>query len=140
RADMLLGVASVPLAPLLHDCWVDGQAPVCALLVQPGPGSGASPAEERIQVMCSMLQLSVLALPAQPPISTLQQLPEYEAAYQLEVWKKEEELKWRAGLRERESQRMAVLEAEWRKRERSREAEIAAMRGEFVALEDRARQ
>ncbi|KAL6757254.1 hypothetical protein V8C86DRAFT_2629461 [Haematococcus lacustris] len=250
RADMLLGVASVPLAPLLHDCWVDGQAPVCALLVQPGPGSGASPAEERIQVGSLRVvlaledkgpaeltpaperpssprpwplaptaltpsrphpstpyngavppahqqqrqeqasrpqqqrqeqagqawheerhltqqqqlavqhqhaapgppaslprqqqpfneQLSVLALPAQPPISTLQQLPEYEAAYQLEVWKKEEELKWRAGLRERESQRMAVLEAEWRKRERLREAEIAAMRREFVALEDRARQ
>ena len=28
RTDTLLGLASVPLIPLLRDCWVDGYAPV----------------------------------------------------------------------------------------------------------------
>lgn len=56
RADSLLGVASVPLTPLLHDCWVDGYAPVYALVVsQPPPGgAGASsqlaPAGQKVQV------------------------------------------------------------------------------------------
>lgn len=39
-ADMLLGVASVPLSPLLQECWVDGYAPVLALQQE----------EERVQV------------------------------------------------------------------------------------------
>lgn len=46
RADTLLGVASVPLTPLLHDCWVDGYAPVYALLAAQGPQA----APEKIQV------------------------------------------------------------------------------------------
>lgn len=35
---------------------------------------------------------------------------------------------------------MAALEGEWRKRERVREAEIASMRGEYAALEERTKQ
>jgi centrosomal protein CEP120 len=35
---------------------------------------------------------------------------------------------------------MAVLEAEWRRRERQREAEAASARAEYAALEDKARQ
>eukprot|EP00967_Tisochrysis_lutea_P140887 scaffold258080_cov22-Tisochrysis_lutea.AAC.1 len=35
---------------------------------------------------------------------------------------------------------MSALEGEWRKRERLREAEIAAMRAEYGNLEERARQ
>jgi hypothetical protein len=41
---------------------------------------------------------------------------------------------------EREQQRMAALEAEWRRRERAREAEAAGLRGEYAALEAKARQ
>lgn len=55
RADTLLGVASVPLAPLLHDCWVDGYAPVYALLAA---ADGAQPAE-KIQVGCVAMQSHV---------------------------------------------------------------------------------
>lgn len=35
---------------------------------------------------------------------------------------------------------MAVLEGEWRRRERAREAEVAALRAEYAALEGKARQ
>ncbi len=49
RADTLLGVASVPLTPLLHDQWVDGVAPVYALLATLAP-DGTMQHEEKIQV------------------------------------------------------------------------------------------
>jgi hypothetical protein len=51
-----------------------------------------------------------------------------------------EEARWRAELREREAQRMMVLESEWRRRERAREAEIVSLKAEYLALEDRAQQ
>lgn len=51
-----------------------------------------------------------------------------------------EELKWRAELREKEAARMSVLEGEWRRRERVRETEVAAMKAEYAALEERTRQ
>jgi hypothetical protein len=51
-----------------------------------------------------------------------------------------EEVRWRAELREREAARMAVLEGEWRRREKAREAELAAMRAEYSALDEKARQ
>lgn len=35
---------------------------------------------------------------------------------------------------------MAALEAEWRRRERAREAEAAALRAEYAALQDHAKQ
>eukprot|EP00798_Chlamydomonas_sp_ICE-L_P005676 gene5676-3536_t len=67
-------------------------------------------------------------------------VPEYEAAWELEVWKRAEQVKWRAEMKERESQRMATLEAEWRRREKTREAEVASMKKEYTALDDRTRQ
>ena len=48
RTDSLLGIASVPLEPLLHDCWVDGYAPVHAVMAVPGPAGKL--VEERVQV------------------------------------------------------------------------------------------
>ncbi|GFR45270.1 hypothetical protein Agub_g6376 [Astrephomene gubernaculifera] len=66
--------------------------------------------------------------------------PEFEAAWELEVWKKAEEARWRSELREREAQRMMVLESEWRRRERAREAELAGLKAEYLALEDKAQQ
>jgi len=43
---MLLGVASVPMAPLLQECWVDSYAPVHALMTR-ADGDGG---EEKVQV------------------------------------------------------------------------------------------
>jgi hypothetical protein len=54
-ADMLLGVASVPLSPLLQECWVDGYAPVLALQQE----------EERVQVGLQLHHLRCTATPAQ---------------------------------------------------------------------------
>ena len=51
-----------------------------------------------------------------------------------------EEARWRAELREREAARLLVLESEWRRRERSREAEIGGVRAEYLALEERAQK
>jgi hypothetical protein len=48
-ADTLLGVASVPLSALLQEAWVDGYAPVLALMTRAGDGALAG-AEERVQV------------------------------------------------------------------------------------------
>lgn len=50
RADTLLGLASVPLEPMLQDCWVDGIAPVLALMVTPGAGPEGAEKEEQVQV------------------------------------------------------------------------------------------
>lgn len=46
----------------------------------------------------------------------------------------------RTELREREAQRMMVLESEWRRREEAREAEVASLKAEYLALEDKAQQ
>lgn len=51
-----------------------------------------------------------------------------------------EEARWRAELKEREAARMAVLEGEWRRREKAREAEAGALRAEYTALSDKAQQ
>ncbi len=51
-----------------------------------------------------------------------------------------EEARWRGELREREAARLLVLEAEWRRRERSREAELGGARAEYLALEERAQK
>ncbi|KAG2432446.1 hypothetical protein HXX76_008792 [Chlamydomonas incerta] len=75
-----------------------------------------------------------------PPGMGMQGSPEFEAAWELEVWKRGEEARWRSELREREAQRMMVLESEWRRRERAREAEIGALKSEYLGLEERAQQ
>ncbi|GAQ88750.1 hypothetical protein KFL_004560110 [Klebsormidium nitens] len=59
---------------------------------------------------------------------------EYEAAWALEMWKRSEESKFMAELKEREAARMAALEEEWKKREKERVAEVAAVRAEHAVL------
>lgn len=49
RADMLLGVASVSLSALLRECWVDGYAPVHAVMARTNT-SGEELGEQRVQV------------------------------------------------------------------------------------------
>ena len=46
---------------------------------------------------------------------------EYEVAWQLEMWKRNEEARWEAELRKREALRMDELEAAWRAKEIERE-------------------
>ncbi|KAF6263813.1 hypothetical protein COO60DRAFT_344977 [Scenedesmus sp. NREL 46B-D3] len=56
RADLLLGVASVSLSALLQECWVDGYAPVYALMARAG-GSGEQ--QEKVQVGLLRVVLSL---------------------------------------------------------------------------------
>jgi hypothetical protein len=41
RSDLLLGVASLPLSALLQECWVDGYAPVYALMTKASTAAGS---------------------------------------------------------------------------------------------------
>lgn len=199
--DLLLGRAHVPLAPLLQESWVDGQASVYAMVPSaadpskhervrvgtvhlvmsleetgPAPLHGSAPGTAAVSGAASPVRAPRWQLPtadagqaqAQGPASPavlaarLQQVeqqqqqqqqllaavvsaaaspqraaspvrlpaagmggasvtplqttgppapdcvagPEFQAAWQLEVWKKEEEEKWRRELREREGKRM----------------------------------
>ncbi len=45
QQDTLLGVASIPLSPLLQESWVQGTAPVLAMMTKPD-----SQSQERVQV------------------------------------------------------------------------------------------
>ena len=49
---------------------------------------------------------------------------EYEVAWQLEMWKRNEEARWQAELRKREAQRMDALESAWRAKEIEREGAV----------------
>ncbi|CAD7696409.1 unnamed protein product [Ostreobium quekettii] len=75
-----------------------------------------------------------LAAAAPKPSST-----ELAAAWDLEVWKKAEQARFLADLREREAERMVVLENEWRRREKVREKEAAELRAEHSSMEARLR-
>lgn len=64
------------------------------------------------------------AWPAQVSLSEeqLRSQPEYGVAYELEMWKQAEMAKWSAQMRSRELERMSLLEGEWRRREKLRDA------------------
>ena len=62
---------------------------------------------------------------------------EYAVAWELEVWKQAQEAKWTASMRARESERMAALEGEWRRREAQREAEHRRAKESCLATEKR---
>lgn len=68
------------------------------------------------------------------------ELPEFEAAWEVEVWKRAEEARWRAELREKEVARLDILEGEWRRRERARDSEAAALRADYEELEAKTKQ
>jgi hypothetical protein len=51
RSDLLLGVSSLPLSALLQECWVDGYAPVYALMSKASVAAGSSrpPQQQQVQ-------------------------------------------------------------------------------------------
>jgi hypothetical protein len=55
RADLLLGVASLPLSALLQECWVDGYAPVYALMQKasaaPRSGNGSRAQQQQTPLL-----------------------------------------------------------------------------------------
>lgn len=72
-----------------------------------------------------------------PPQSEkdLRQTLEYEMAWEFEMWRRSEEIKWRAELKDREMSRMSALEDEWKRREREQAMEAEKTRKEQDALE-----
>ena len=49
-------------------------------------------------------------------------------------------MKWRAELRDRELERMSMLEREWRRREATRTAEVAQIKAHYAKLDSQTRQ
>ncbi|CAG9461809.1 unnamed protein product [Pedinophyceae sp. YPF-701] len=163
RSDVLLGLSEVDLQPLMAAPWIYGWAPLYANLVE---ADGYT--QERVQV--GSLRVMVLledlgpadgsppvarkgaarapAGSAAPPPAVAagetaaerQARLEYEAAWELEMWRRAEEAQFRAGLAEREAKRMAALEAEWRAREQGRAREAEDARRQYRTLESRARE
>ncbi|KAJ3278582.1 hypothetical protein HK104_002204 [Borealophlyctis nickersoniae] len=68
-------------------------------------------------------------------VSSIHDTAEYRVALELEVWKQEEERKFREHLRTREAELMAQLSSEWKRRERDREATMKRKIDEFKQLE-----
>uniref|UniRef100_A0A061QYS2 Centrosomal protein CEP120 n=1 Tax=Tetraselmis sp. GSL018 TaxID=582737 RepID=A0A061QYS2_9CHLO len=196
KKDMMLGVASVPLAVLLQEPWVDRYAAVYARVSYPGED------EKKVQVAAVRVVLSLEELGLAAPPAPLAPHPlrqstgraggserprgkaapeeqqhavgegsagghtspgeeehpkqgegavgdqetlgpsaeEIQAAFELEVWKREAEKQWREELRAREEERLSILEAEWRNRESLRDAEFSARREAYSKLESRARE
>ena len=50
------------------------------------------------------------------------------------------QVKWRAELRDRELERMSMLEREWRRREATRTAEVAQIKAHYSKLDSQTRQ
>ncbi|GMH41711.1 hypothetical protein BSKO_09621 [Bryopsis sp. KO-2023] len=234
KSDTLLGVASIPLAPLLQETFIENSSPVYAMIVKPSkPGQQKTSFEKQVEIgsirvaisiedlgqprqmqstpcaldkkelgtsenetqlknkqggessngildarhghhfsikkdgneiaedqgrHASMSQLSppTTSHPAERNLANENHIdrnhpmeihpsnpassPEYTAAWELEVWKKNEEENFLEGLEQREKERMAVLDNEWRKHEKLREEEVGALRGECSSLEIRLKE
>eukprot|EP00873_Tetraselmis_striata_P037318 jgi/Tetstr1/457582/TSEL_044150.t1 len=91
---------------------------------EPNAPAGAGRAEEALPVASS----------SEGPSAA-----ELHTAYELEQWKIAEERRWRAELAEREAERLGILEAEWRAREKARDDEARTQREAYAALEERTR-
>eukprot|EP00884_Botryococcus_braunii_P013991 jgi/Botrbrau1/22593/Bobra.176_1s0023.1 len=65
---------------------------------------------------------------------------EFQTAWQLEVWKRSEQVKWRAAMEKEQSERLKALEAEWAAKEAARAAEWERWRVTQRNLQQRARQ
>jgi len=61
--------------------------------------------------------------------------PEYQVAWELEVWRRQEQTRLMSEWREQENARMKILEEEWKKTELAREAAFEKKKASLVALE-----
>ncbi|XP_073396209.1 uncharacterized protein [Physcomitrium patens] len=65
--------------------------------------------------------------------------PEYEMAWEFEIWRRSEEIKWLADLKQQEAIRMKALEEEWRKKEKLCIADMRNFQAEQDELEAKLR-
>ena len=73
------------------------------------------------------------------PEETGRNRPEYELAWEFEMWRRTEEANWRADLKEKEIKRLNDLEDEWRKREKKHTIDIRNSQTEQADLEAKLR-
>ncbi len=69
----------------------------------------------------------------------IRRLPEYEMAWEFEMWRRSEEARWLEDLKQREAARMSELEADWRKKENQRVAEMRNFQAVQAELEAKLR-
>lgn len=69
----------------------------------------------------------------------IRKLPEYEMAWEFEMWRRSEEARWLQELKQREAARMNELEANWKKKENQRVAEMRNFQAVQAELEAKLR-
>lgn len=80
------------------------------------------------------------AEPVAAGLKMLRSSPEYSAAFELEMWRRTEESKFRQQQRDQEAARRAALEEEYEMREQRRAEEFTSARQELQSLESKVRQ
>uniref|UniRef100_A0A0X3PVH8 C2 domain-containing protein n=1 Tax=Schistocephalus solidus TaxID=70667 RepID=A0A0X3PVH8_SCHSO len=124
-------------------------APVSPLVSRPRSSNPTAPPHvsrrQRISstdgsvTSCLRPSRSATDLPnAFPPVE-VRQTAEYRAALELELWRAEEEARFKASLRQREQKLMAVFAEEWQRRENERELISKKRLSEYQALENKLR-
>ncbi|MCO5608663.1 hypothetical protein L7F22_062877 [Adiantum nelumboides] len=76
---------------------------------------------------------------AVPPSHADEKLRRYELEWEFDRWRRAEEAKWRAGLKDKETKRLAALDAEWKQKERERVLDVDKTRMELGNLETKFR-
>lgn len=121
-----------PSASLSPGRAAEAAAAAAAAAVAAATG-GADPAEGSAE---SGLDRGGAAQDAGPVQSGL----EYQAAWELAMWKRAEQARWLAQLQEREAVRMQELEAEWRAQEITREQTFARRQKDVAKLEKKLKE
>lgn len=77
--------------------------------------------------------------PKTPGVALAQQANDYQAAWELELWRRAEEAKWQATLKDREQTHLASMAKDWQMREEERERQFQKALTEVNQLETRLR-
>ena len=70
---------------------------------------------------------------------SIRNLPEYALAWELEMWRRSEQSKWLAEMKQQEIARISAYEVDWKKKEKQRTIEMRAFQVEQADLEDKLR-
>eukprot|EP00899_Mesostigma_viride_P002592 jgi/Mesvir1/12333/Mv00520-RA.1 len=79
----------------------------------------------------------VMAVPSAKRGPLLHGTPEYEAAYEIELWKRAEKARWLSELKAKEEARVRILENEWRKQEHKRKAALMEVQEEAAGQREK---
>mmetsp|Transcript_21894 Transcript_21894/g.39936 ORF Transcript_21894/g.39936 Transcript_21894/m.39936 type:complete len:500 (+) Transcript_21894:2014-3513(+) len=96
---------------------------------------------QRIGLLRVIIYLEDLGPKSNGAVLSQDQAPaaDYQAAWELELWRRAEEAKWKAGLKEKENQHLATLSVEWAAREQERERLFSKSVAELGQLESKLR-